>query len=333
MVFNQRQANGLWDLRVGARDCSNPRPLPGLAPWDGHRGSRSMTPDGRWLLVERAEGSTRAWSGAEAGKGLGVELQLLDRQTGRLTQLTSARKAIIWGQLNADATKVVWSEAVKWGSEVGSLLPWSDYYLGQWALHVADITPDGHLTNERSWSNAGDPGFLETYGWLGARLIFDSDQGIPNVNGWGWYHSQLWTMPADLSPPPTRLSPPFRTPTWCSGRSWCPRPYDDHDAYHEFAHVAPAGMFPEPGTWLLFSVVWEYDLTGRAYDTTPPYNGLDLWRMRPDGSGRQRVTAFNQRAYANVEGLAFDPADPRSIYAAVASDPGSETIDAYRITP
>lgn len=69
MVFNQRQPNGLWDARIGDRSCSGAQPVPGLDPWDGHRGAASLTADGRWLLVERAEGFTRTWSAAEPGRG------------------------------------------------------------------------------------------------------------------------------------------------------------------------------------------------------------------------------------------------------------------------
>ena len=98
--------------------------------------------------------------------------------------------------------------------------------------------------------------------------------------------------------PPTRISPSFKTPTWCSGNSWCADWWENHSPYHEFVHVAPDGVFPETGPWLLFSVVWEYDLTGKGWDVTPPYNGLDLWRMRPHGSGRQRVTSSNQTEYS-----------------------------------
>ena len=92
-------------------------------------------------------------------------------------------------------------------------------------------------------------------------------------------------------------------------------------------------MFPETGPWLLFSVVWEYDLTGKGWDVTPPYNGLDLWRMRPHGSGRQRVTSSNQTEYSVVGGLAFDPADRHAIYAGVAHDPIAKGVDAYRVVP
>jgi hypothetical protein len=131
-----------------------------------------------------------------------------------------------------------------------------------------------------------------------------------------WFATQLWTIPDTLGAgaQPTRVSPQFVRKLWWGGD-------DRQNAYHEFMHVAPGGTFSEAGPWILTSIVWG----------TEPNNGMDLWRMRPDGSGRERLTRFNDTRYAAVGDLAFDPLDPRRIVAGVARDFHAKAIDAYEI--
>jgi hypothetical protein len=148
--------------------------------------------------------------------------------------------------------------------------------------------------------------------------MFASDSGVTATNPWmgKWFATQLWTMPDDLSADvhPTRVSPQFVRKTWWGGE-------ERHNAYHEFMHVAPAAMFSDTGPWILTSIGW----------ATEPYNGLDLWRMRPDGSGRERLTRFNDMRYAVVGDLVFDPLVPKRILAHVARDINANAIDAYEI--
>ena len=139
-----------------------------------------------------------------------------------------------------------------------------------------------------------------------------------------WYKAQLWTIPTDLSSP-TRISPQFVVRNWCYGFAWCADWEKEYDPYHEFMNVAPAGVFPDPQPRILFSVVWKKDLPVGASD------GLDLWAMRPDGSGRHRITSFNATRYANVlGGMAFDG---DRIIVGVTGDANANSIDAYSVTP
>jgi hypothetical protein len=312
MIFNERQPDGRMDVRIGNRDCSGSKPL--LPAHDGHRGVSDVTADGRYAVLETAFGPMRNAAVAESGRGVGNQLQLLDRTTGRLTTLTSGRQGTIWARLHPSGKRVTWSEMVKDPLSAGI---W-DHMLGIWSLHVADITPAGTLTNERTWQNAADPGFVETYGWLGDKLMFASDSGVSSTNKWmgKWYASQLWTIPDTLGSgvQPQRVSPEFTQRTWWGGT-------ERHNAYHEFMHVAPAGMFSEPGPWILTSIGWD----------TAPYGGLDLWRMRPDGSGRERLTRFNAGRYAVTGALAFDPLDPKRIFLHVARDWDAKDIDLYDV--
>lgn len=314
LFFNQRKADGLFEPRVGNLDCSASTPL--LPPYDGHRGVGDVA--GNLVLFETATGVDRKASYAEPGKGFGVQLQLLDRSTGVLKQLTTGRKGIIWGKLRADGGAVAWSEMLKTRYDVGSFFGWDPYFLGQWELHVADIQ-NGVLVNERKWSDTTDPGFLEAYGWVPGtnRIIFASDQGVRKPSqALDWFQAQLWTIPDTLTGGPTRVSPKFGT----------------ENSYHEFAHIRDG---------------WVY--TSIARDTTG--TGMDLWRMRLDGTGRERVswfggkprwdwasfsTKYDQVAgfplprYIVVGGLAWNG---KGWTAGVARDKNSVSIDAYEIIP
>jgi hypothetical protein len=318
LYFNERQANGLFDARVGDMACNGRALLPAH---DGHRGVGDVVGDR--VLLETAQGPDRRSSIAEPGRGFGVQLQLLDRSSGQVTQLTSGRKGIIWSKLHPSGDKVMWAQMVYTQFEPPA--NWWHNLLGVWAIHVADIA-DGQLVNERSWRHPTDLGFSESYGWLDDdTVMFATDSGVKADTAWvgDWFAAQLWTMSDSLQGSPTRWSAPFQTRTWCSGQPWCSVWFNNRNPYHEFMHLIDG--------WVYFSVVWEYDLTGKDYDVNPPYNGLDLWRARPDGSGRERVTRFNHTRFAHVGALAEDG---DSIVAGVCSNISCDgDIDAWRITP
>lgn len=312
LFFNTRQANGLFDGRVGDMNCGGGQPL--LPAHDGHRGVADVA--GSLVLFETALGPARKAGYAEPGKGFGVQLQLLDRSAGVLRQLTTGRKGIIWAKLHPSGTKVAWSELEQTNWESGQ--PWN-HFIGVWSLHVADIQ-GGQLVNERKWQHPTEPGFIETYGWVPGtdRIIFANDSGTRS--GWGWWlGAQLWTIPDTLPAgnTRTRVSQPF---------GW-------ENAYHEFANIRDG--------WVYTSIVRD------AKD-----GGMDLWRMRLDGSARERVSWFGggfptwswalwKTTYTQVAG--FPP--PRYIVvggmawngtgwiAGVTGDPNATSIDAYEIIP
>jgi hypothetical protein len=320
IVFNTRLTSGVWDARIGNPDCSGGQAL--LPPYEGHRGATDMTADGRLVLLETAYGPSRRDAIAEPGKGYGDDLELLSRDTGRVTRLTTGRMGTIWAKFSPDATKIAWAE-MESGSDGWNRM------LGVWSLHVATLV-GGRLAAEREWQHPTQPGFIEPYGWLPGtnRVVFASDSGTRDPFMW-WLGAQLWTIPDDLPAGESRarVSPPFRTPTWCAAYTWCSQPYTDANAYHEFAHFNGDG-------WLYTSVL--RDALG----------GMDLWRMRYDGSGRERVSWFGGRPDASGAATQV-PGWPAPRYvvvgsmawvggawvAAVAGDANAQTIDAYRIVP
>jgi hypothetical protein len=310
MVFNALNADGHWDAFAGDTRCGHAQPL--LPRWPGHRGASDVSPDGRYVLLETDYGQPAGQWFSTPGKGYANDLELLDRHTGRLTRLTTGRLGTIWARLKPDSTKVTWSQLVT--DTVHSGDP-RNYLLGIWELHVADLTPAGTLVHEKSWSRTGEKGFYETYGWLDNQIMFASDTGVRPKNPWGnWLSSQDWLIPESLSPAavPQRVTPPF--PTWWGGQE---------NAYSEFMTPTPSGTFGDRGPWIFTSI-------------SHGSSGLDLWRIRPDGSGRQQLTFFNTRGYPTAQysivgGLAVDQRNPKLVYAGVSHDPNSGAIDAWRI--
>jgi hypothetical protein len=312
--FNSRQPNGLWDVFIQPfEDNEAIRPLP---EHDGHRGGSDMTD--RLLLLTTAFGPLRKDVSADPGKGFGNDLQLVDRATGRVSRLTHGRKGIIWAKLRPDGKKVCWSE-MRLAPLESNL--WH-HLLGVWRLHVADIAVSGDtywLENERTWEHPTEQGFIETYGWVPGtdRIIFASDSGARGSFMW-WLGAQLWTIP-DTLPAGTdarvRVSRTF--PAWWGGQE---------NVYHEFAHFAPGD---------------DRVYTSIIRDTKD--NGMDLWRMRLDGSGRERVSFFGgvnkdwkwmpvdgypAPRYIVVGGMAWVDG---AWVAGIAADANAQRIDAWRI--
>jgi len=316
MIFNRRQANGHWNAYIGNTNCTDAKPL--LRPVPGHLGACDVTPDGQYVLLEEDFGNPPGRPSAQPGKGFSNQLVLLDRRTGRVTQLTYRRLGTIWGMLNPAGTMVTWSQMTATPLQSGSV---KNYLLGVWQIHLADITPQGTLSHERVWSQG--KGFYETYGWYGHQIMFASDARVHPKSFLGsWLSSQDWmikdTLPARTTA--KRISGPL--PNARSGTG---------NDYHEFMTVTPPGTFSGSSPWILTSIVYQSS------------DGMDMWRMRPDGSGLRRLTYFNGNAahqqvagfpsphYATVLGLAIDPSHPSIIYASVSDDLGSSLINLWRI--
>jgi hypothetical protein len=322
MIFNMRQANNLWDVFMGDTNCGNATPL--LPAFNGHRGGTDVTPDGRYVLLETDYGNPPGQDIAEPGKGFKNDLELLDRNTGIKTRLTTGRMGTIWGRLHPNGSKITWSQMYQDPIASGDL--WN-YALGLWEVHVADLTPQGSIANEKSWKRSDDQGFYETYGWYNDKIMFASDAGVQPKSPWGyWLGSQDWLIPDSLPAgnSATRVSQPS------------PDPFGGlENNYHEFMFLAPSGMFSDdPGPWILTSVVRDSN------------GGMDLWRMKTDGSSATKVTYFNGKnvnfawqqvpgypppIYSVVGGLAFDQSNPKLIYAGVALDANAKDITAFRI--
>jgi hypothetical protein len=228
MVWYSKNSEGVCDVYIGNDNCQG-RPL--LSPYDGNRGPADITPEGRYILLTTAVGTEKTSSFSSPGEGVDNEIQLYDRQTGKLSTLlagdSSSQKGVIWPKFNANDTKIVWSQMLQTGLEAG------DLGSGRWALHVADVDlATGTLSNNTSYQTPnGKPTFYEAYGWIPNtnNLIFMS---TGNHTAASFHNAQMYSLPDSLNPSatPTRLSPPIDSIV--AGRA----PASD---FNEFAHFAP----------------------------------------------------------------------------------------------
>jgi hypothetical protein len=308
MIFNTVDSSGVWTAYIGDSNCQNGQAL--LPPTGGNLGASDVTPNGRYVLFEEAEGTDKTNADSVPGSGSGNELVLLDRNTGKVTQLTTGGWGTIWARINSTGTMVTWSQLMTPYILDGDVF---NQPFGFWQVDVADVTSSGTITNERSYSDPSSPGFYETYGFYGNDVMFDSDVGVSPVSPLGaWMSSQFWLMNDSLAAgtQPTRVSLPYVSALGVSSNT-----------YHEFMNVAPAGMFDDSGPWLLGSM---------SYGT----DGLDMWRFKPDGSDQQRLTYFNGTTpldgnkqvagfpapqYSILGQVAFDQQNPKIMYVAVQS--------------
>jgi hypothetical protein len=320
MIYNLQNSAGIWNPYIGDTNCQNGQQL--IAPTGGNIGASDVTPDGRYVILEEAFGITKSDPSSAPGSGAGDQLVLLDRQTGKITQMTSGGWGTIWARLNSTGTMVTWAQLMTPPELTGDIF---NQPFGYWQIDVADITSDGTLSNERSYSQSSSPGFYETYGFYGNDVLFASDVGVSPVSSLGaWMSTQDWMINDSLSSGtiPTRISPTY---TSSSGTV--------SNTYHEFMYQAPSGTFDDSGPWILGSM---------SYGT----DGLDLWRFKADGSDQQQLTYFNgtitsqgvqsvpgfgTATYSIVGGIAIDPSNPKIIYAAVSHSSSIDSTQLWKI--
>jgi hypothetical protein len=254
MVWYARDSAGVWDAYIGNGDCHG---APLLPSYEGNRGPADITANGRYVLLTTAVGWEKTLPTSSPGEGSQNEIQLYDRQTGRLSTLlagaTSSQRGVIWPRFNANATKIVWSQMVKTATE--------DPPNGEWALHVADVDLEtGTLSDNREWQDPdGRPAFYEAYGWVPDTnlLIFASNTRSTAAD---FRRQQLWTLPESLEPgtAPTRISPKFAPSfRWQSA----------NNVFHEFAHFAPGQphtLYTSIGADTLGDDLFSYNLQSRG---------------------------------------------------------------------
>jgi hypothetical protein len=297
MVWYSRNAAGVWDAYIGDGECKG-KPL--LGAYDGNRGPAAITADGRYVLLTTAVGWEKTLPMSSPGEGSQNEIQLYDRQSGKLSTLlpgaTSSQRGVIWPTFNANDTKIVWSQMLKTAAEVPPD--------GQWALHVADVNLEtGTLTNNAEWQDPdGKPAFYEAYGWIPNtnRLIFMSNTRSTETAP--FRSSQLFTLPEELNPntPPTRISPQF-APVWPWQRSHI-------NVFHEFAHFAPNNphiLYTSIGANTDGDDLYTYNLQTQQPDrllgqaTRVSYFGANLGTKAVPGWPKPTYTVVTTMAWVN----------------------------------
>jgi hypothetical protein len=270
-LFHDRLGeDGFWNVyRTRADGTGSTCITCGRADLPGrNKGSPALHPSGRFLafVAEKEVHAPAAPEVTVPGAGRYNDVWVLDTVASVTFRLTDVRPDVVSGSLHPhfshDGTKLFWTDIQGNGGVFG------DYQLA-----VADFTfsPRPVLTNVRFLNPGPQPVWLESQGWSG------DDQWLyyscTPTAGMADEHMDLCVMDAATGSTQRRL-------TFSNGLNGQAGEWDEH------AKASPLGD----------AISW---MTSQPYGTTPGVNykdwlKTDLWLMNPSGTGRRRVTFFNE---------------------------------------
>ncbi len=244
-----------------------------------NQGNPVLHPGGRYLVFQAQKAVHEAvpQSFTEPGFGRFNDLWALDLQTNDATQLTnvgtSGWAGTLQPQFSNDGAKLLWGQLEGQGSNG----------LNDWALMVADwsASPSPGLANTQVLNPGPAPGWLEVHGWSAddSWIYFTCTP----VAGMSDSYMDTCRMDFDTPTEVARLN-------FTSGTGGEPAEWDDH------SQLSPAGDV-------------------YAYISTEPYSvssnvvtalltlKTDVWLMNADGSGRTRITYFNEPGQPDYLGV------------------------------
>ncbi|MBI5709500.1 MAG: PD40 domain-containing protein [Candidatus Eisenbacteria bacterium] len=267
IAYDKIGADGYADVWIMNPDGTNKANLtdgkPGLP--GKHMGNPAWHPSGDWIVFQ-AERAVHVGSSDQAAPGVGLfnDLWAIKRDGTRSYQLTTitAGCATLHPLFSHDGASMLWCES---GSG-----------LTDWAVKLGDflvLADSVSLSNVRTLRPGNPSGavFYETGG-----DFFPDNQTFSFTGnlepGQHWTGMDIYTF----QPATASLSRKTQTMT-----EW-----DEH------GHVSPDGKW----------IVWA-STRGYAFDpvTLAGYR-MDLWVMRADGSGQQRLTYYNEPGHAEYTG-------------------------------
>jgi len=237
-----------------------------------HNGSPSWDPSGRFILFggEKPETPANLDNWAVPGKGLNCDLWVMTadgKKYWRLTNLPLGTRRNIPGlihpQFSRDGKRVFWAERLGGGGS------W-----GRWILRVADFleTPEPHLGTVKSFDPGGrGPGggtpFYESHDFsIDSMKILFSANLLPGQPQHGLDICELKLTDGSVK----RLTDTFQD-------------WDEH------AHYSPDGGRIVWMSSTGLDIQWG-DTSRNAWKA---FVKTDLWLMNADGSGKARLTYFN----------------------------------------
>lgn len=264
----------LWtaDADGGRELCLSCRDIPGGPRKNQHKGAPTWHRSGEWLVVA-VEMPQHAAPHAKchAGTGAYVDLWAVSSDGQRWAQLTRyARRALgarfphrpvgaLIPRLSRRGGRLVWAEMIGYDEQ---------HPFGIWRLAQADFVLGGQGPRlaRKTASTPGRLGttFYEAWSFSpdDSRITLASDSGAIHP---GFMDVQLWDPKADRLVNLTRSD----------------------DEYEEQAQLSP------DGSWIVFMSTRgqspRYDPSGDFWGTFR----TDVWRMREDGTGAERLTYFN----------------------------------------
>ncbi|MBI4179310.1 hypothetical protein HY522_07815 [bacterium] len=277
--------DGYYDLWVMNADGSNPICLTDPSPAGfplRHAGNPSWHPSGKYILVNAekqanpAVGKRAIEPYCEPGIGRNNDLWLIAADGSRAwllwenptpKSIFAPQPALYNARFNHDGTQIAWTHSPK-----GSRGTWGDY-----EIRVADFSlePTPHINRKsvKTYRPAPAGNFHEVHGWSPDDRTLDVSG---NWRGQPEYDQDIGVL--DLSTGDIVNLTPTPVHTWT-----------------EAVHSRPGGKSR------IYMSSEEYTL---QYDKDKWWEWLktDYWVIRPDGTGRRRLTYFNDPAHAEYTG-------------------------------
>ncbi len=233
----------------------------------GHHGNPAWHPSGDYLVLQCCDPALKDPSEESAaylyytnpGSGYHNNLWMITSDGTKAWQLTSVARngGVLHPHFSPDGTKLVWAEMI-------SPTPKP---LGTWMMKMADFTIKGGapLLENVKVLRPGEMEFYETHGFSpdGSTLIFSALR----KGGSAW---DLDIYACDLS------GSSLKVLTDPDERQW-----DEH------AHFTPDGE----------NIIWMSSAGIEQRHISMDHLKTDYWIMRSDGSGKRRITFFNQEGF------------------------------------
>ena len=279
IAMDRKHADGYYDVSILRPDGSNERCITcdaNAVLGRGHHGQPAWHPTGRYIVFQSQKAEDAGHIGRDIaalpGAGHHSDLWLADLETGEFHRLTQTAPGGASGVLHPHF------------SRDGRRLSWTDgltaaslsdrrQFAGFWQLKLADfrVTSKGPELHNVTTLKPGGDAFYENHGFTkdGGKLIFTSSFEMGKRDH---FLNSTRIYEVDLTTNKvTRLAA---------------------EGYNETAHVTPDGEH----------IVW---MTSRGNAN----RGTDYWVMKLDGSGKRRITDFNNPRLPGFRRRAITAAD------------------------
>lgn len=242
-----------------------------------NNGNPCWHPSGDYIVftAEKEANSAENKKWAIPGTGFNCDLWVMTSDGKEFYQLTDyPLKApyigVIHPQFSHDGKKLLWAERVKRGQSFG----------GGWVLKVADFVTSGEapsIKNIKTYDPGKQSCFYESHAFSkdDSKILFSGNlqPGQPSV-GLDLYELDLRTKKVKMLT-------------------------DSFNDWDEHAHYSPDGKSIAWMSSTGIDIDYKNDTSGHSWGK---YLTTEFWVMNADGSGKQRLTYFNEPGYPEYKG-------------------------------